>query len=296
MKIITVFAALFLLLQCGNSNNENESTLGKPISALRQISDTVLLPQKITAAPADVPLQGYDTARHKKKLAEIKKNKYDVVLIGNSIIHTLGEFGGKYKPLKAVWDRHFRKRRSLNLGYSGYRTENILWNLQNGELDFRLSPKVILLLIGTNNTDDRRFKTTHTAEEVLTGTKAIVELIKKRHPSSKILIVRIFPRGSDKDKGSGKNIFYSSTTCIKTAEKAGALTKSLSDDKQVFWVDVGKVFLNRDSTINSKLMPDLLHPNAAGAEAWVGAIEPLLSKLLDKKADKKSAIIKSTGK
>ncbi|NIP92642.1 MAG: lipase, partial [Akkermansiaceae bacterium] len=82
-------------------------------------------------------------------------------------------------PLKKVWDRHFAPRKAINLGHNGYRTEQILWNLQNGELDFARSPKVAMILIGTNNSDDRHFEKVHTAEEIFSGTKAIVELIKE---------------------------------------------------------------------------------------------------------------------
>jgi len=88
--------------------------------------------------------------------------------------------GGIYEPLKAVWDRHYAPRNAINLGHNGFRTENILWNLLNGELDFSPSPKVAVLLIGTNNSDDRNFRHVHTAAQIAAGTKAIVELIRQR--------------------------------------------------------------------------------------------------------------------
>ena len=97
------------------------------------------------------------SARHTEKVAAVKAGNYDLVLIGDSITHTIGELGGKYEPLKAVWEKHFAPRHAINLGHNGYRTENILWNLENGELDFARSPKVAMLLIGTNNADDRHF-------------------------------------------------------------------------------------------------------------------------------------------
>jgi hypothetical protein len=121
-----------------------------------------------------------------------------------------GELSGKYEPLRAVWERHFAPRHAINLGYNGYRTEHILWNLRDGELDFAVSPKVAILLIGTNNSDDRHFSKVHTAEEILAGTKAIVDLIKRRHPTTKILVMRIFPRGGDAEKGESPPAFNSS--------------------------------------------------------------------------------------
>jgi len=231
---------------------------------------------------ADFPTPA-PSARHTEKVAAVKSGHYKLVLIGDSITHTLGELGGKYEPLKAVWERHFAPRNAINLGHNGYRTEQILWNLQDGELDFDQSPKVAILLIGTNNSDDRHFPKVHTPEEIFAATKAIVELIKQRHPTTRILVLRIFPRGGDGEKGLSPPAFNSSAQCIETCRRAGELTARLADGKQVFWLDVNHVFLRMDGTINTDLMWDLLHPSPAGAEAWAQAIEPTLAQLMDDK-------------
>lgn len=242
----------------------------------------------MSAAPApkigaaDVPKPS-PSKRHDAKVTAVKSGNYDLVLIGDSITHTMGELGGKYEPLKEVWKKHFAPRNAINLGYNGYRTEQILWNLQNGELDFVRSPKVALILIGTNNSDDRHFKTVHTAEEIFAGTKAIVDLVKERHPTTKILVLRIFPRGGDGEKGVSPPAFNSSKQCIETCRRAGELTKQLADGKQVFWLDVNQVFLRPDGTINIDLMWDLLHPSPSGAEAWAQAVAPTLAILMGDK-------------
>jgi beta-glucosidase len=137
-----------------------------------------------------------------------------------------------------------------------------------------------VLLIGTNNTDDRNFRHVHTAEQIAAGTKAIVDLIRARHPSTKILVLRIFPRGGEGQQGFAERVFHGSPQCVETCRQAGALTAKLADRKHIFWLDIGSVFLRPDGTINTDLMPDLLHPNLAGAEAWAQAIEPTLAKLM----------------
>ncbi len=114
------------------------------------------------AGDADFPMPS-PSARHAEKVAAVRSGRFDLALIGDSITHTVGELGGKYEPLRAVWDKHFVPRRAINLGHNGQRTENILWNLADGELDFVVSPKVVVVLIGTNNSDDRNFKKVHTA-------------------------------------------------------------------------------------------------------------------------------------
>ena len=234
------------------------------------------------------------SARHDQKVKEVRSKNYDVVMVGDSITHTLGELGGKYEPMKKVWNKHFLPLNTINLGYNGYRTEQILWNLQNGELEFKKSPKVFILLIGTNNTDDRHFKKVHNAEEIFTGTKAIVKTIHKRHPKTKILVLRIFPRGGDDEKGISPPAFNSSPKCIETCRQAGKLTRLLADGKKVFWLDINKIFLQEDGSINTELMWDLLHPSPSGAETWVSAIMPTLRKLLNDKPVQKNQTILST--
>ncbi len=220
------------------------------------------------------------SARHDQKVKAAGDGSYDVVLVGDSITHTIGELGGKYEPMKDVWNRHFAPLNAINLGHNGYRTEQILWNLQNGELDFKRAPKVVMLLIGTNNTDDRHFKKVHTAEQVFAGTKAIVGAIRKRHPGTKILVLRIFPRGGDDEEGVSPPAFNSSAKCIEACRRAGELTSRLADGRKVFWLDVNHVFLQPDGSINTELMWDLLHPSPAGADAWSKAVMPTLRKLL----------------
>ena len=262
------------------------------IAALCLVSCSSTPPNSgLTSAPTRVPAPGdadYPTqvpsGRHAQKVSQVATGHYDLVMIGDSITHTVGEMPGTiYEPLKVVWDRHYAPRHAINLGYSGFRTENILWNLQNGELNFSPSPKVAVLLIGTNNTDDRNFKHVHTAEQIAAGTKAIVDLIRQRHPRTKILVLRIFPRGGDGQQAVAERVFHGSPQCVETCREAGALTAKLADGKHVFWLDVGYVFLRPDGTINTDLMPDLLHPNQAGAEAWAQAIEPTLAKLMGDK-------------
>ena len=96
-----------------------------------------------------------------KKVIQVKNGKYDLLLIGDSITHSIGELEGKYEVFKSIWDKYYKPINAINLGYNGYRTEQILWNLSNGELEFKQAPKVAMVLIGTNNSDDRNFKITH---------------------------------------------------------------------------------------------------------------------------------------
>ena len=104
-----------------------------------------------TPSFAAIPVpQGGMEKRHAEKVAAIKGHAFDLLLIGDSITHNFDN-----AAYKAVWEQFFAPRNAIGLGYSGGRTENTLWNLANGELEGQ-SPKVAVLLIGTNNATARR--------------------------------------------------------------------------------------------------------------------------------------------
>ena len=134
---------------------------------------------------AAIPVAGYSPDRHAEKLALVAKEKFDLILIGNSITNNFEK--DEYQP---VWKQFFEPRKSINLGYSGYRTENLLWNIEHGELDGQ-SPKVIIVEIGTNNIDEKNYPTRHTAGQLAGGIEAIVKLLREKCPESKVVVMLI---------------------------------------------------------------------------------------------------------
>jgi len=219
--------------------------------------------------PAAVAVEGYSRARHDEKVAAAAKTKYDVIMMGNSITNNFDK--PEYMP---VWNEFFAPRNALNLGFSGYRTENILWNIENGELEGQ-SPKVLVLEIGTNNIDEKNYPTRHTAAQLAGGIEAIVKLLRQKLPATKIIILRCFPGAY-----GGPN----PTSHRAILERASDIAAKLADGKDIFYCDVNHVFLNFDGSINKDLMPDYLHPSAAGARLWAQAMEPLLSALMGDKS------------
>lgn len=197
--------------------------------------------------------------RHQTKLEE-KKTLGDVklVFLGDSITHAWENKG------KAVWATSYAKYNALNLGYSGDRTEHVLWRLQNGEID-GISPKVIVMMIGTNNVGHRK----EASEKTAAGVKAILDLIKTKQPKTKVLLLGIFPRG---DKATHP--------MRKLNDATNKLISAYADGKSVHYLNINDKFLDKDGTLSKKIMPDLLHPAPAQYKVWADAIAPSLKKLL----------------
>lgn len=109
--------------------------------------------------------------RHEGFVEIAKKGGVDVLFLGDSITdfwrreQTDRQVGGK-----KIWDREFSGLRTANFGISGDRTQHVLWRLQNGELE-GIKPKVVVLMIGTNNTGFERDKVTprNSPPEVIEG-------------------------------------------------------------------------------------------------------------------------------
>lgn len=215
--------------------------------------------------PAAVAVEGYSRGRHDEKVAAAAKARYDLVMLGNSITNNFEK-----SEYKGVWDQFFRPRNALNLGFSGYRTENLIWNIENGELEGQ-SPKVLVLEIGTNNIDEKNYPTRHTAAQLAGGIEAIVKLVRKKLPQTKIIILRCFPGAY-----GGPN----PTSHRAILERASDIAAKLADGKDIFYCDVNHVFINFDGSIDKDMMPDYLHPSPAGARRWAQAMEPLLSSLM----------------
>jgi len=207
--------------------------------------------------PADRFNEKWWDERHARKVAEAKKGGHELVFIGDSITHGF-EHGGK-----EVWDQYYAPRKALNLGYSGDRTQHVLYRLQRGEFD-GVPPKVAVLMIGTNNTGH----TMQDPAETAGGIRQILDLIADRSPETKILLLGIFPRGEKPDDAMRRN-----------NEAVNALAAKFADGDRVQYLDVAKSFLAEDGTLLKSLMPDLLHPNTEGYRLWARAIEDKLCAL-----------------
>jgi enterochelin esterase family protein len=197
--------------------------------------------------------------RHEEKLIEKQEmEQVDLLFVGDSITHNWEKAG------KAVFRKYYRKRNTLNIGFSGDRTEQVLWRFQNGAID-DIKPKLAVLMIGTNNTGHRM----DPADETALGVKFILSELKNRLPETKILLLGIFPRDADT---KGKHRILN--------DEINAKIKTFADDKNVFFLDVSDKFLDDEGGLSKKIMPDLLHPNAKGYNIWAKAMEPTIKKLM----------------
>jgi lysophospholipase L1-like esterase len=200
--------------------------------------------------------------RHAAASALIRTRRPDIVMLGDSITHFWGGDPPDGRRTGVVaWDRLFAGRRVVNLGYGWDRTENVLWRLTHGEFE-GVSPQVAVVMIGTNNVGR------NTPDEIAAGVQAICALIHERSPSTRILLLAIFPRGERPNPARD------------TVGEINQRIAALDGRDGITYLDIGAVFLSPDGTIAKDVMADFLHPTAKGYEMWAAAMKPTLDRLL----------------
>lgn len=220
------------------------------------------VPKSVATTPVE-RLEPNCKVRHEKFNEVSKAGVAEVVFLGDSI--TQG-WEGKGK---AMWEQHFAPMKAANFGTGGDRTEHVLWRLANGNFD-GLKPKLVVLMIGTNNTGHQgRDGYVCTAEQTADGVKEILAVLEKKCPEAKVLLLGIFPRGADAMDAKRKQ-----------NDATNAIIKGYADGKRVFWKDLGSVFLAKDGTLSKEIMPDLLHLNEQGYQMWAEAILPDVTALM----------------
>lgn len=228
-------------------------------------------PDALAVAMTPVPrADAWWTERHTAKLAErdtlvASDESTRVIFVGDSITHSWENAG------KGLWAEQFAPRGAFNIGYSGDRTEHVLWRLGVGEAGEAnneiagLAPDLFVVMIGTNNTGHRQ----DPPEATAAGVEAIVDRLQEASPESHVLLLAIFPRGATAD-----DPLRQLNTAIN--EKIA----SLGERESVTFLDIKDVFLEDDGTLPESVMPDLLHPQKAGYHLWADAIEPHVARFL----------------
>jgi len=211
----------------------------------------------------DFALYDWD-ARHQFVLTSLRGLNPRVVFIGDSITHRWG--GSPMGPRdntpatgRAIWDAYFKPWGAINLGFGWDRTENVLWRIEQGEID-GIKPEAFVVLIGTNNIGF------NTPSEIRDGVKAVVEAIKVRHPKAKVLLLDVLPRGQNADSPDRAAVAAVNAELIR-----------LGGVEHLY---IGSELLQADGSISPKIMGDFLHPSQDGYRIIARGIDVALKKLL----------------
>jgi len=242
--LCAIFSSLVSVASAQESKKENSAT--KP-------------------APRD---KGWEK-RHETFVGIAKRGNIDLLFLGDSITDAWGGEGHGTNGGHKIFTSKFVPMKAANFGIGGDRTQHVIWRLQNGELD-GIKPKVVQLMIGTNNSNG----TDNTAEEIADGVKGIIDEIKKKSPSTKVLLLAVFPRNTGKDDAAKK-------IQKDKIDKVNSIISKLDDGgKSVKFLDIGSKFKDASGALPKEIMPDQLHLSEKGYEIWANAVEGVITSML----------------
>jgi len=269
--------SLSIPLQCFNQTNADFSAVYKPFSIEAGGMGQFVIanvkykskgeanfhcPDMETLSTSPATLNEYWSVdwwlpRHHEKVTRAKQGNIDLLMVGDSITHGWE----KENEGLPVWKKHFSDVSTLNIGFGGDRTENVLWRLAHDTVK-GISPKLAVVMIGTNNTGHRMDK----PENIAKGVRAIVKQLQKRLPKTKVLLLDIFPRGENsKDKLRINN------------SKTNVLLAKLAQEENILFDSFNQGFLTAKGELSQTVMPDLLHPNQTGYEIWADLLTPYIN-------------------
>ncbi len=233
-------------------------------SALACLAIAAALAARANTAVEPVPRDAGWMKRHEAFVQIAKAGHVDVLFLGDSITDFWRTRG------HAVWDRYYGNLHAANFGINADRTQHVLWRMDHGELT-GLHPRVVVLMIGTNNTGNERAgtKPRNSTAEAIAGVTAVVRDLREKLPEAKILLLAIFPRGEKADPQTAQ------------IHEINAALATLDDGRFVHFLDIGPKFLRADGSLEpADFMPDKLHPSPQGYEVWAEAIQVPLAQLL----------------
>jgi lysophospholipase L1-like esterase len=212
---------------------------------------------------------------HKDLLAKAKAGRIDVYFEGDSITRRWG--ATDYPELLANWKHNFFGWNAADFGWGGDTTRNILWRLNNGELD-GVNPNVIVLLAGTNDLTDREQIASDPVGGVARRIQEILRVFQARAPEATVVLMAIFPR-NDNPK------------LLPLIEKINAKLSDLADGRKIRYLNVNDKLADRDGVLFAGMMNsrDQLHPTVKGYQVWADALKRVLTELLGPAANEDRA-------
>jgi lysophospholipase L1-like esterase len=251
MKSIAVAILLVLpLLACSSLSQESKTAVKDPPSGSR-----FEIPETDEGLPGTGPIRRYEwfrklwTSRRSAWAERVQQDQGALVFLGDSITQGWTD-GGVFPGVKIA-----------NRGISGDTTRGVLIRLKDDVL--ALNPKGVVLLIGTNDLEERA-----DPETIVGNLRLILSALKQHNPAMPVVLCQVFPSSAAKKRPKES---------IKRVNELFAA--AVKGDSHVILLETWPLFANADGDAKPEEFPDLLHPNKAGYAKWTAALRPIFATL-----------------
>ncbi len=188
------------------------------------------------------------------RLAATDRGRIQLAFIGDSITEA-------WEP--GLWRQFYGHRAAFNLGLWGDFTNGALHRLARSQWE-GLRPRVVVLLIGTNN-----LAWNHRPADVAMGIAELVRLVQERSPRTKVLVLGLLPRGAS-----------AADPMRAQVAEVNALVARCADEESTFYLDVGRLLLDAQGAMPDHISGDKLHLTPVGYAILATAMEPTLRRML----------------
>jgi len=257
-------------LTTGSPNPESKRGKMKAgILALLLLTCAAPAAAQMPPVPADQPFPRTDQhslTAHAQLLEKARTGRIDIYFEGDSITRRWG--ATDYPELLANWNQNFFGWNAANFGWGADSIQNILWRLQNGELD-NVHPKVIVLLAGTNNVGNvMPGGEADKIADVTKGIEAIVSVMRDKAPEATIILMGIFPRND-------------TMAAMPVIDGINGNISKMADGQKIRYLNINRALADNGGRLFDGMMnPDTLHPAVQGYQVWADALKPILRELL----------------
>ena len=205
---------------------------------------------------------------HAQLIEKARQGGIDIYFEGDSITRRWGTSDAQYKDFLANWKENFFGWNAADFGWGADRIQNVLWRLEDGELD-GVNPKIIVLMIGTNNLYDGA---NSTAEVITRGMSAILDTMQQKAPDATIILTGITPRN---DRG---------VEIVATIDRVNDNLSRLADGKKIRYLNINSKLADKSGKLFDGVTVDGLHLSTRGYQIWADALKPIFTELLGRPA------------
>jgi cephalosporin-C deacetylase-like acetyl esterase/lysophospholipase L1-like esterase len=225
--------------------------------------------------PADQPARTDSNSQlaHAQLLQKARQGGIDVYFEGDSITRRWGTSDDQYRAFFDNWRQNFFGWNAADFGWGGDTTQNILWRLNNGELD-NVNPKIIVLLAGTNNVGHRDPQVTASGAEdprvadITRGIKSILDVFRLKAPGATIVLMGITPRND--------NIHV-----MPIINQINGNIAKFADGKKIRYLNINDKLADKDGKLfEGMTVRDGLHLDVKAYQLWADALKPIFNELL----------------
>ena len=221
-------------------------------------------PPPANPAVAPVARPGAWIKLHEAHVATAGRGGVDLLFLGDSITALWD------RTAPGIWSRYYAPRKAANFGIGGDHIQHLLWRLDHGELE-GITPKVVVLMIGTNNIPYEN------EDQVVEGVEVAVNRVRIKLPESRVLLLGVTPRGLDRDPSQP------TTAPDPRVAPLNARLARLEDGRAIRYLDVGPALLDPAGRLVQATQPDFLHLSRKGYQLWADAMETTLWEMMEDK-------------